>query len=501
MIMTMKNKFILSLLTIVTVGACTYDFPEQAEPTSGTASFTKMIAIGSSFTAGFANGALYTGAQEASFPAIIAGQMKLIGGGDFNQPDINAVNGCYNPLNCAAAGRLVLKGLSSPKPTPTTPGNAITPYTGDKTKLNNFGVYGISIQLSLAAATSGPASPANPYYNPFFARFAATPSVNGTTGSSMIADASAALATNGTFFTFQLGADDVLAYALNGADQADPTRPLTSTPVFTGTYTVALNTVLGANATTKGVVINIPDITSLPHFSLVPYNAIPLDAGTAGVLTTQLANNYNAFLDGMAANMIITSAEATKRKLVYKTGQNAILINDETLTNLTPYMAGPYAGLLPYAIARQTTSADLIPLGTSGILGTAGTFGVLGVSEPLLDKYILLPSEITQIQASTDAFNAHIKSQADAGGDRLVLADLNKILKDLKTAPTSINGSSLSASISPPFGAYSTDGIHPNSRGYAYLANKFIETINGKWKSSIPECNPNDYVGNELPIP
>jgi lysophospholipase L1-like esterase len=82
-----------------------------------------------------------------------------------------------------------------------------------------------------------------------------------------------------------------------------------------------------------------------------------------------------------------------------------------------------------------------------------------------------------------------------------VLADLNKILKDLKTAPTSINGSSLSASISPPFGAYSTDGIHPNSRGYAYLANKFIETINGKWKSSIPECNPNDYVGNELPIP
>jgi hypothetical protein len=209
----------------------------------------------------------------------------------------------------------------------------------------------------------------------------------GTTGSSMIADASAALATNGTFFTFQLGADDVLAYALNGADQADPTRPLTSTPIFTGTYTVALNTVLGANATTKGVVINIPDITSLPHFSLVPYNAIPLDAGTAGVLTTQLANNYNAFLDGMAANMIITSAEATKRKLVYKTGQNAILINDETLTNLTPYMAGPYAGLLPYAIARQTTSADLIPLGTSGILGTAGTFGVLGVSEPLLDNY------------------------------------------------------------------------------------------------------------------
>jgi hypothetical protein len=501
MIMTMKNKFLISLLTIISVGACTYDFPEQALPTAGSANFGKYVAIGSSFTAGFANGALYTAAQQASFPAILATQMELVGGGEFNQPDINAANGCYNPANCAAAGRLILKGLASPKPTPVTPGDPITAYSGDKAKLNNFGAYGISIQLSLAAATSGPASGANPYYNPYFARFAATPSVNGISGSSMISDATAAMTNGGTFFTFQLGADDVLAYALNGADQADPTRPLTPTANFTSAYSLALSTILGANASANGAVINIPDITSLPHFSLVPYNAIPLDAGTASVLTSQLANNYNAFLDGMAANMIITTDEAAKRKLTYKAGQNAILIKDETLTDLTPYMAGPYAGLLPYAIARQTASTDLIPLGTSAILGTPGSFGVLGVSEPIADKYVLIPSEITQIQASTDAFNAHIKSQVDAAGARLVLVDLNKILKDLKTAPVLINGSSLTASISPPFGAYSTDGIHPNSRGYAYLANKMIEVINGKWKSSIGFCNPNDFVGNELPVP
>lgn len=499
--MTMKNKFIISLLTIMIVGACTYDFPEKVEPTAGQANFGKLVSIGSSYTAGFSNGALYDAAQKASFPAILATQMKIVGGGEFNQPDINAVNGCYNPANCTAAGRLKLKGLTSPKPTPVTPGNPIISYSGDKAKLNNFGAFGISIQLSLAAATSGPASLANPFFNPYFARFAANPSVNGTTGSTMISDAAAALASGGTFFTFQLGADDVLAYALNGADQNDPSRPLTPTANFQGAYTAALNAILGANASTSGAVINIPDITSLPHFSLVPFNAIPLDAATAGALTTQLANNYNAFLDGMVGLNVIKAEEATKRKLVYKAGQNAILIKDETLTDLTPYMAGPYAGLLPYAIARQTASTDLIPLGTSAILGTAGTFGVLGVSEPIADKFVLIPSEITQIQSSTDAFNAHIKSQVDASGTRLVLIDLNKIFKDLKTAPASINGSSLSSSISPPFGAFSTDGIHPNSRGYAYMANKIIEAINGKWKSSIPLCNPNDYVGNELPVP
>ena len=448
--MTMKNKFLISLLTIVIVGACTYDFPQIAEPTAGNASFSKLVAIGSSYTAGFANGALYTAAQDASFPAILAKQMEAVGGGEFNQPNINAFNGCYNPLNCTAAGRLILKGLASPTPTPLTPGNPIISYSGDKSKLNNFGAYGITIQLSMVAATSGPPSGGNPYYNPYFARFAANPSVNGATGSSMISDAAAAIASGGTFFTFQLGADDVLAYALNGADQNDPTRPLTPVATFSGAFSLAISTILGASATVNGAVINIPDIRSLPHFTLVPYNALPLDAATASALTAQLANNYNAFLDGMVANLIITTEEAAKRKLVYKAGQNSILIKDETLTDLTPYMTGPYAGLVPYAIARQTAATDLIPLGTSALLGKTGTFGSLGVTEPLADKYILIPSEITQIQSSTDAFNGNIKSQVDAASARLVLIDLNQILKDLKTAPANINGSSLSSSISPP---------------------------------------------------
>ncbi len=500
----MKNikKYSIILLAAAFLGACDqYTLPELPEPSAGeSVTFSKMVSIGSSLTAGFSNGALYNASQQASFPAILANQLKQVGGGDFNQPDINATNGCYNPLACSA-GRLILKGLSSPKPTPIIPGDPITPYTGDKSKLNNFGAYGISIQLSLAAATSGPASGANPYYNPFFARFAATPSVNGATGSSMISDASAALASGGTFFTFWLGADDALGYALNGADQNDPTKPLTSFSAFAGAYSIALNTILGANANTKGVVANIPDITSLPHFTLVPYNAIPLDAGTAAALTTNLANNYNAFLGGMVANAIITADEATKRKLTYKAGQNAILIKDETLTDLTPYMTGPYAGLIPYAIARQTTATDLIPLGTSAVLGTTGTFGALGVSEPLVDKYILLGSEVSDIQSRISAFNTVIKSSVDASPDRLILVDAAQILKDLKTAPVIINASSLTSSIAPPFGAFSTDGIHPNARGYGYLANKFIEAINAKWNSTIPLCNPNDFKGNEFPIP
>jgi lysophospholipase L1-like esterase len=83
----------------------------------------------------------------------------------------------------------------------------------------------------------------------------------------------------------------------------------------------------------------------------------------------------------------------------------------------------------------------------------------------------------------------------------LVLVNANAILAQLATTGASINGSALTASISPPFGAFSLDGVHPNARGHAYIANKFIEAINAKFGSSIPLCNPNDYPGNELPVP
>ena len=404
--------------------------------------------------------------------------------------------------------------IRAPAPAPITPGNAITPYAGDKSKLNNFGVFGIPIQLSLAAATSGPASGANPFYNPFFARFAASPSANGTTGSSMISDASAALASGGTFFTFQLGADDVLAYALNGADQLDPTRPLTATTTFVATYTVALNAVLGANASTKGVVANIPDIKSLPYFFTVPFSPIPLNAATAGALNTGFAG-YNAAVEGLKnpgfSGAFGTTAQLDARKVSFIAGNNKILIIDESvsslkagfdqLRSLNMINDAQRAALVPYEQVRQTTATDLVPLPTSALLGKPGTFGLLGVSEPLADKYILIPTEITQIQTSTDAFNAHMKSMVDGAGDRLVLVDMNTIFKGLRTAPTSIAGSSMTASLSPPFGAFSTDGVHHNARGTAWLANEFIKTINSKWKSSIPLCNPNDYVGNELPVP
>jgi hypothetical protein len=47
---------------------------------------------------------------------------------------------------------------------------------------------------------------------------------------------------------------------------------------------------------------------------------------------------------------------------------------------------------------------------------------------------------------------------------------------------------------------WSTDGIHPNARGYALVANKFIAAINDKFGASVPSAMVGSYTGAALPV-
>ncbi|HRI78795.1 MAG TPA: hypothetical protein PLR06_04600, partial [Cyclobacteriaceae bacterium] len=208
---------------------------------------------------------------------------------------------------------------------------------------------------------------------------------------------------------------------------------------------------------------------------------------------------------GMVTNAIITQAEADKRKLTYVAGKNGVLMTDESLTDLTPYMAGPYAGLLPYARARQAVSTDLVPLAAGAILGTC--FGgspsaVYGVSYPVSDQYILTATETTAILTRTAELNAAIAAAVTGSGGRLILADVNKAYKDFVTAKAIVSdGVTITPSFAPPTGAWSEDGIHPNNRGAAYTANIFIDAINkGFTGTVIPKASLASYTGTKLPV-
>ncbi|PZR36864.1 MAG: hypothetical protein DI538_13395 [Azospira oryzae] len=510
-------KLLASALLIL--GACSQDVidlqapetttPETTTPSKGNADFTKFVSIGNSLTAGFQAGALFTEGQQNSLPLILSKQFSLAQGTTlaFNQPDINSVNGYYTVVGGKVLGRLILfdadgTGPKTPAPAPAgttgmpapyTGGDVPTAFTGDKTKLNNFAVPGILLGQALIPDTGNPASP---YYNGLWARFASQPGVK-----SILQDA---IAAQPSFFLFDLGNNDILGYATGGGSNP---AIFTSEANFQGQYNSAITALLTANPNAKGVIANIPDVTTIPFFTTVAWNAIALDAATSSTLTTNLANNYNAFLDGMIAAKYISAEEGAKRKLSYKAGANGILLSDETLTDLTPYMnaSANTQPLIPYARARQATATDLITLSAGSILGTAvpGTGGtaVYGVSYPVGDQYVLIPTETAEVKARTTAFNNIIKNAADGSNGRLALADVNATFTALVNARAGVyNGVTITPNFAPPTGAFSEDGVHPNSRGYAFMANIFIDAINAKFSANVPKASIADYKGTGLPV-
>ncbi len=538
-----KSLFAVAIITIVIV-SCKQDVITLQQPTTttpvtpskGTADFTKFIAIGNSLTAGYQAGALFTDGQNNSFPLILSKQFSVAQGSTltFNQPDINSVNGYNSTVSGLVLGRYILYAAdgnpNDAVPTPAGYPGVPAPYntagpaftdpafyniTFDKTKLNNFGAPGILLGQCLIGATGGP-STGNPYFNPYYARFASNP---GT--STIIGDA---IAAQPTFFVFDLGNNDVLGYATTGGNG---TVPLTTLANFQTYYSNAIGALLNPATNPnnpKGVVTTIPNVTTIPYFYTVTWNAIPLDATTAAEVNTGFAG-YNQILGAIAANAALltnfglSAADLNSRMVNFTASKNnPILIADKTLTDLTTvfgYLAsiGPanggitaaqQAALAPYTQVRQATSNDLITLSAGAILGT--TVGgnpllVNGVSVPLGDTYVLLPSETTAILTATAGFNSIINSVAAQYSSQIAVADINSVFTSFVTNQYIVSdGVMITPSFTPPFGAFSEDGVHPNSRGYAYLANVIIDAINAKFTAAVPHASLAAYTGVGLPL-
>ncbi len=523
-----KINIKLLALSLVILGACSQDVldleapetttPETTTPSKGNADFTKFVSIGNSLTAGFQAGALFNEGQQNSLPLILSKQFSLAQGTTlaFNQPDINSVNGYYTVAGGKVLGRLVLfdadgTGPKTPAPAPAGTTGMPAPYTGGdapgdfdpakRAALNNFAVPGILLGQLLTPATGGPAT-GNPAFNRLYNRFASNPSTNGTSGSTILGDA---IAAQPSFVLVDIGNNDILGYATNGGDNAG--IQMTSEAAFGAQYagttaTVGFNGVITSlllsNANLKGVIANIPDVTTIPYFTTVAWNAIVFkDTDGATITATNNAYaQYNAGLSNPAFAGILTSEEIAKRKISFKVGSNGIVIEDESLTNLTAY------GL---PSIRQATSSDLITLSAGGILGTladpANPSSVWGVGKALTDKYALIPTEITAIKNRTIAFNTIIKNTADGSNGRLALADVNATFTALVTNRAGVyNGVTITPNFAPPTGAFSEDGVHPNSRGYAFMANIFIDAINAKFSANVPKASLADYKGTGLPV-
>ena len=489
----MKNYIKYMALSAVLLTACEAELDNPIEDggvyTSGEADFSNYIAVGNSLTSGYADGALYISGQQNSFPKILAGQFALAGGGEFTQPLVDDnTGGLLAGGTQIQPNRFVLALDADGNPGPVRlEGTATTDITNVLSgPFNNMGVPGAKSFHLVAPGYGNIAGVATGASNPYFVRFASA------TDATVISDAAAQ---NPTFFSLWIGNNDILSFATSGGTGVDQTgnldpstygaNDITDPNVFASVYNSEIQA-LTASAT-GGVVFNIPDVTSIPFFTTVPFNAIPLDATTAAGVNQAYAQ-YNGALTLYATAGVITTEERDARTVNFQEGQNAVVIEDETLTTLP----NPAGGTLPNI--RQATAADLLLLTTSSKLGTLADPGnpssVIGVGVALGDADVLIPEEQTLIATAQASYNATIQGLAQANG--LAFVDSRAILNQLADTGISFDAGTLTSTFATG-GAFSLDGVHPTPRGYAYLANQAIDAINTTYGSTIPKVNIGSY--------
>lgn len=498
---------------------CSDDFEnpvDDVQVTSGDANFSKYVAIGNSLTSGYADNALYSSAQEASFPAIIAGQMAAAGGGAFTQPMMPDDIGGFADLGMP--GKLTLQIVNgSPSPVPSA---SQTNFQSSFVQgpFNNMGVPGAKSFHLVAPGYGNPAGIAQGLANPYFARMATS------ANTSVMADV---MAQQPTFFTLWIGNNDVLSFATSGGvgtNQAGNLNPATyggndiSDPqVVAGVIQQILETLV-VNGGAKGAIANIPNVTSIPYFTTVP--VMPL-APTNQSYAAQIPM-LNEFYGQL--NQIFAALGAPERQINFNAeGASGIVFVDDSLTDLSAQIAAvmtqfgvpaPQAQLMGsvFGQVRQSRPGDLIPLTMSSRIGTvdtnrvaqlmqmglsqeqAGQLSVVGLTYPA-DEFVLSQNEVSQISTAVTQINGAIAQLAS--NYQLALVDMNSNMTNLSSGIT-FNGVGYNAGFITG-GAFSLDGVHLNSRGYAIVANYFIDAINRKFHSNLFQVNPNNYAGVNLP--
>ncbi len=459
--------------------------------TSGSANFSNYVSVGNSLTAGYSDAALFVDGQTTSFPNMLASSFALAGGGDFSIPFMaDNLGGATLGGQPILGNRLFLDFSSgSPAPTPVS-GTGTTEISNTLSgPFNNMGVPGAKSFHLIAPGYGNVAGVSLGLANPYYARFASAPDAT------VIGDA---VSQNPTFFSLWIGNNDILSFATSGGDGVDQTgnldpstygsNDITDPNVFANVYNGLLQALTANGA--DGVVANLPDITTIPYFTTVPHNPVPLDEATAGLLNGAYAA-YNGGLAQLQAGGAISAEELAQRTISFNAGEgNAVVIIDEDLTDLTGFNAA-------LINMRQATADDLLVFTSQTIIGTlanpADPTSINGVAVPLADKWVLTPEEQEAVATAHAAYNQTIEAMAQQYG--LAFVDAEGIMTEIAENGIQIpDGSTVTATYGTG-GGFSLDGVHPSPRGYAILTLFFIDAINTTYGSDLPGVNPLDYKG------
>ncbi|HEX2834865.1 MAG TPA: SGNH/GDSL hydrolase family protein [Thermoanaerobaculia bacterium] len=414
------SKSIRIAAAFLLVGLCAAPMFAQR----GSADFTRFVALGDSYGAGFQSGGLTERHQEWSWPAVVARQAGL----EFCQASATAAADCWAFPRITYPGipaELVLGGLTvgpvsqSGQGTPTMTTFA-RPY-------NNLAVPGATVGALLTLTGAEPPSAGEPTavtFSRFILRGQGT-------------QVQQAVALQPTFIAMWIGGNDYLGAALAGTPAA-----LTSVADFKTRYEAVLNS-LTTGAPNAGMVVgNLPNVIP-PYFTLVPPYLV--NPATGQPVLDQAGNRiyYVADLGGGTFGQIPATSYITldaRAQLAQGYGIPAVF------KTIPPFSSLPHVG------------------------------------EPLADRYVLTPTEVSAITARVAEYNTII-SQA-AAAKNIPVADVaglfNRVATGLHIGPFTITGQFVQG------GFFSLDGFHLTDLGYLLMGDEFIKAINDAYGSRIP---------------
>lgn len=401
----MNKHIIKSLLIIIAIflSSCV-DKSNLSEPVvnTGTADFSRFVTIGNSLTAGYQSGALYESAQLYSFGALLARQVGT-------QYEIPLVS------DPGTGNRMEVTAVDLAKGTVTINYNTSTGTLKNPTyskPYNNLGVPGATLYDVINATSSS---------NCFSAVMANSPNpmfdlILRGKGSQF----QQAKSLKPTFVILWIGNNDILGYATSGG--ATPYTPVAN---FQALYTQLADSIASLGA--KVVVLNIPDVLSIPFLTTIPP--------------------------------------------VVQNPSDGSLINLYGIVNGTP--------------KKLTLGKDYLTLKAKDLI----TSGVgLTPTNPLPNNVVLDSAEVATAKNIITQYNNTINTLASNKGFALV--NINQVLNSVATSPNGMLFDGVRFSTKYITGnLFSLDGVHPTSQGHAIIANEIIKVINQRFNANIPLIN------------
>jgi hypothetical protein len=414
---------------------------DEFENTQGTADFSNYIAVGNSFTQGLQDGGLHNefGQQQNSYPSIIATQM----GTNFVQPLVSGAGSGYMHLAYRNGEIEVIKNYDHDI---TTNDPEAIDYDasyitwGDKTvKYNNLGVGGLNVRNVISRNTTEALE-----YHIYLGSSAPAPLAwNGVSGQP--------ISSYGRFLDF--------GTISNRVEYIEHVQNSNAT-FFTNW--LGINDAMGWGKSGGDAQSGAAALTDVGEFR-EKYDTL-LDVfknmGAQGVCAT--------IFDFTESPLFTTvTLEAVGKDVWIKEGADTTVI-------------------------RKAEIGDLMLLSASSLLGEG--IGLLP-SKPLPHQHVLDKDEVIIAKNHINLLNAQIIASANVHGFPVV--DMYSFMGEL-TSGIYIDGVNYSTKYIEG-GAYSLDGLHPNSRGNAIIANEFIRVINENYSSNLRPVMVNNYRGIIFP--